>query len=198
MRFDEIVKAVADVLQDLDSECPTDQAKYQPGIGPFREVRLVKEVSERLTKRGISGQGVVARTHKTPDMSVRAADDSFATETWALEFKIVRPFGDNGNDAENWSQNLLHPYEGNVSLMGDALKLLGLSDPKHSGLLAICYQHDPPLVDLEPLLTSFELISQCVLNIPLGQRIEENRLGLVHPVHQVVRCVGWQLEGQET
>jgi len=42
----------------------------------------------------------------------------------ALEFKIARPFGDNGKEAENWSVNLPHPYAGNVSVIGDCLKLL--------------------------------------------------------------------------
>lgn len=41
--------------------------------------------------------------------------DVLVPNRWALEFKIVRPFGDNGIEAERWSQNLLHPYPGNVS-----------------------------------------------------------------------------------
>ena len=89
---------------------------------------------------------------------------------------------------------MVHPYKGNVSLMGDAMKMLSLDGFPNKGLLAICYEHNPPQLDLEPLLSSFELVSRSVLNIPLGQRIEERRSGLVHPVHQVVRCLGWQLD----
>ena len=63
---------------------------------------------------------------------------------WAVEFKIVRPFGDDGKVAENWSQNLLHPYEGNTSLIGDALKLIGRKDYQRRCLFAICYEHEPP------------------------------------------------------
>ncbi len=196
MRIEEIIKTIADILKKFDSERPTDQQKYRPGIGPFREVQLIKEVAKRLTKKRISDQEVVARTHRTPDMSIRTVEGSSESDSWAFEFKIVRPFGDNGDVAENWSQNLLHPYEGNVSLMGDAKKILGLSEFQKKGLIAICYEHGNPQIDIEPLLFSFELLSLSVMRIPLGRRVEEKRLGLVHPIHQVVRCVGWQLDDQ--
>jgi hypothetical protein len=111
----------------------------------------------------------------------------------ALSFKIVRPFGDNGKEAENWTVNLLHPYSGNVSLIGDALKLIQLPNYQHKGLFVIGYEHDPPKISLDPIIASFELIAQQVMKIKLGERIEEKRRGLIHPEHQVVRCIGWEL-----
>ena len=114
-------------------------------------------------------------------------------QTWAIEFKVVRPFGDNGKEAENWSQNLLHPYKGNVSLIGDALKLLDLNNYRHKCLFAICFEHNPPEIDLEPLLQSFEIIAGNVMSIPLSQRTEVRRIELVHPIHQVVRCISWEV-----
>lgn len=113
---------------------------------------------------------------------------------WALEFKIVRPFGDNGREAENWSVNLLHPYAGNVSLIGDAIKLSKLDGYPHRGLIVIGYEHNPPKISLDPLLASYELIASRVMNIQLSDRIEEKRDQLVHPEHQVLRCIGWELE----
>ena len=193
MRFDSIIKSIADILKDFDTERPIDQSRYRPGIGPFRESQLVRQVAERLTGRGVSGERAVAQTHRTPDMSIRSPEQQSGLDSWAIEFKIVRPFGDNGNEAEDWSQNLLHPYIGNVSLIGDALKITGLDDYQCKGLVAICYQHESPQIDLEPLVASFELISRNVMHIPLGERIEEKRSGLVHPIHQMVRCIGWQL-----
>lgn len=102
MRIKEIIITITDILEEFDSERPRDQERYDPGIGPFREVQLVKEVAKRLTKQGVSGQEVVALTHRTPDMSIRTVEGSLDADSWALEFKIVRPFGDNGNIAENW------------------------------------------------------------------------------------------------
>jgi len=102
-----IVKVIADILKRFDSERPIHKA-FRPGIGPFGEPQIVREIARRLASRGIPAQ-----TKRTPDLDVQAV--------WALEFKIVRPFGDNGREAENWSVNLLHPYDGNVSLIGDAI-----------------------------------------------------------------------------
>ena len=181
MQLCELVSVVAGVLKDFDAERPTHK-RYQPGIGPFGEPQLVKEVSRRLF-----GQGLSARTRRSPDLELGSL--------WAVEFKIVRPYGDDGRPAENWSQNLLHPYEGNTSLIGDALKLMDRSDYQHRCLFAICYEHDPPELDLESLLSSFELIAESVMRIPLSSRVEDRRPGLVHPVHQTLRCVAWELTG---
>ena len=178
----EIVSLVADILKDFDSERPTHKS-FKPGIGPFGEPQLLIQIAQRLTLKGIP-----ARTRWTPDMDMQG--------TWAIEFKIVRPFGDNDKEAENWSQNLLHPYEGNVSLIGDAIKLSRLNGYPNKCLFAIGYEHDPPQIDLEPLFSSFELASKSIVDIPLGQRLEERRSGLVHPTHQVVRCLAWELNDQ--
>ena len=173
MTLSEIVNAVANISKDLDSERPTDQKKFQPGIGPFREVQLVREIAKRLTDCGVSGQSVVAGIQRTPDMSVQFDQSVSDDKDWALEFKIIRPFGDNGRIATNWSRRLLYPYQGNESLMGDALKLQSLDGYQHTGLVAICFEHNPPRLNLEPILASFELITRDLMNVRLGDRIEE-------------------------
>ena len=179
MELSELVKHVADALKNFDAEHPVHKS-FRPGIGPFREPQLIKEVAFRLKSLGLS-----AETRRTPDLEIG--------KTWAVEFKIVRPFGDDGRNAENWSQNLLHPYEGNTSLIGDTLKLMGGKDYQRSCLIAICYEHESPKVNLEQLLSSFELIAGSVMEIPLSRRVEERRNGLVHPTHQSLCCVAWEL-----
>ncbi len=109
MKLAELVKLIADILKDFDSEGPVHKT-FRPGIGPFDEPQIVREIAKRL-----SNQGVSARTKRTPDLTIQ--------EEWAVEFKIVRPFGDNGKEAENWSVNLLHPYAGNVSLLAGCGKM---------------------------------------------------------------------------
>ncbi|MBM3948303.1 MAG: hypothetical protein FJ312_03495 [SAR202 cluster bacterium] len=175
----ELVKAIADVLKDFDAEGPIHK-NFKPGIGPFGEPQILREIARRLSSRGVSAQ-----TKRTPDMDVQG--------DWALEFKIVRPFGDNGREAENWSVNLLHPYVGNVSIIGDAIKLSTLRGYQHKGLFVIGYEHDPPKISLDPLLSSYELIATRVMSISLSERVEERRNQLVHPEHQVLRCIGWEL-----
>ena len=82
MQYANIVKTIADILKDYDSEQPTHKS-FQPGIGPFGEPQIVSLVAQRLTAKGIG-----ARTRRTPDLAIG--------QEWAIEFKIVRPYGDNG------------------------------------------------------------------------------------------------------
>jgi hypothetical protein len=180
MEYIEIVKTIADILKEFDAEMPIHKT-FRPGIGPFGEPQIVGKIAERLSAKGIASQ-----TKRTPDLDIQ--------HRWAIEFKIVRPFGDNGKEAENWSVNMLHPYAGNVSLIGDAIKLSKLDTFPHKGLFVIGFEHNPAKISLDPLLDSFESISRRVMKIDLGERIEQKREELVHSEHQVVRCIGWQLK----
>jgi hypothetical protein len=179
LSYSDVIEIIAKILKDFDSEFPRFK-KFKPGIGPYGEPQIVKIISKRISKSGI-----MAKTRRCPDLEIG--------NEWAIEFKIARPFGDNGKEAENWSVNLLHPYSGNTSLIGDAMKLLDLTDYKNRGLFLIGYEHDPAIISLDPLIRSFEVLMKEVINIKLGPRIEVFFNGLVHPEHQVVRCIGWQL-----
>ena len=89
MELNVIVCDIANVLKNFDSEKPIHK-KFNPGIGPFGEPQLVKEISRRLNRLN---KGYYTQTKRTPDLDVNGE--------WAVEIKIVRPFGDNGNVAEN-------------------------------------------------------------------------------------------------
>lgn len=112
---------------------------------------------------------------------------------WALEFKLVMPFGDNGKEAESWSVNLLHPYEGNVSLIGDCLKLQCLAGVERKGVVVVGYEHTPPRIALSPLLDAFELLATNVAGVCIGRRIQILQPGLCHPVHQQVLVAAWEV-----
>ncbi|MEW6013690.1 MAG: hypothetical protein AB1690_00025, partial [Candidatus Zixiibacteriota bacterium] len=144
MDYRQLVSIIADILKEFDSENPVHKS-FRPGIGPFGEPQLVKEVCQRLNAKGI-----ISRTKRTPDMELQ--------QEWAIEFKIVRPFGDNGKEAEDWSVNMLHPYKGSTSLIGDAMKLRELVQYRYKALCVIGFEHAPPRISLDPLLDSFELI----------------------------------------
>lgn len=179
MNINQLLREIADFLREFDSTRPVHKG-FRPGIGPFGEPQIVKEI-----ERGLNLKGLDARTQRTPDMSIGYE--------WAIEFKIARPFGDNGKEAEDWSVNLLHPYEGNVSLLGDCLKLKSLPNYSRKAALVIGYEHDPAKIPLEPLIKSFEIIASQVLDIHLSNCVEQIRKGLVHPEHQVVRVIGWEV-----
>ena len=179
MDINQLVCQIADFLKEFDSTRPVHK-NFKPGIDPFGEPQIIKEIT-----KGLSLKGINSRTHRTPDMSIE--------NEWAIEFKIVRPFGDNGREAENWSVNLLHPYEGNVSLLGDCCKLRSLPEYHNKAVIVIGYEHDPAKIQLEPLIKSFEIIASQVMGIHLSNHIEQVREGLVHPEHQVVLVIGWEI-----
>jgi hypothetical protein len=110
-----------------------------------------------------------------------------------LEFKLARPFGDNGNEAENWSVNLLHPYEGNVSLIGDCLKLHRFPATERKAAVVVGYEHTPPRISISPLLDAFELVVTQVAGVKIGARVQQLTSGLCHPVHQQVIVTAWEV-----
>lgn len=182
MDIETVVQNIADVLKRIDSSRAPFK-HFQPGVGPYGEPQLVKLVAAGLNS--IPQYGGCVKTMRTPDLLIE--------RHWVLEIKLVRPFGDNGKPAENWSVNLLHPYSGNTSLLGDCLKLQAMTRSEQKGVIAIGYEHDPARVSLEPLWKAFELVAAAVLNIHLGARTEANRDGLIHPVHQRLVVVGWKI-----
>lgn len=126
-----------------------------------------------------------ARTKRLPDLLIPGR--------WALEFKIVRPFGDNGLPAEHWSENILHPYVGNTSSLGDCMKLLTAGLPERKGVIVFGYEHREAVVPLDPAIRSFELLAAEIMQVKLTPRIERRVDKLVHPVHQILRVFGWEI-----
>jgi len=169
-----LVDNIADAIRDIDRSAVPFK-NFRPGAGPFGEPQLVKLITKYLsTNYGARYKGI--RTCREPDVLI--------PEQWALEFKIVRQFGDNGVEAEHWSQNLLHPYSGNVSAIGDAMKLMGREGVEARGLVVITYEHDPPVIDVSLLVSAFEMVSRELLGLPLGERHLSVVRGCIHPVHQ--------------
>ncbi len=179
----QLVDDIAETIRQVDS-CGIPFKKFRLGVGPYGEPQLVKLIAQNLLLK-CNNRYMGIKTCRVPDVLIPGS--------WALEFKIVRPFGDNGVEAEHWSQNLLHPYPGNVSAIGDAFKLLKLDGPERKGIVVIAYEHEPPIIDVLPLITCFELISRNVLNIPLGNRLSRVISNCVHPVHQRVTVYAWEL-----
>jgi hypothetical protein len=114
---------------------------------------------------------------------------------WAIEFKLLRPFGDNGSEVEHWSENALHPYLGNVSSIGDSIKLIESGFFERKAILVFGYEHSLPLIDITIAIESFEAIAKQVVGIELGERYSAHFGPLIHPVHQRGEVFGWQVLG---
>ena len=185
MDLQEVVRDIAEALVHIDRSREPFRT-FQPGVGPYGEPQLVRRIADYFND--LPNYGGAVRTKRTPDLLI--------PREWAIEFKITRPYGDNGREAENWSVNLLHPYRGNVSTVGDCHKLANLPGPERKAVVVIGYEHVPPKVDLTILVESFEAIAKHVARIELTPRVETRRQNLIHPVHQSVRVFAWEvLEG---
>jgi hypothetical protein len=183
MNLNEITFDIAEVLVAIDSSSPPSKL-FHRGVGPYGEPQLLAEIARRLNEIPKYRGAVI--TKRTPDPYYSGGE-------WLLEFKIARPFGDNGKQAENWSVNLLHPYPGNSSTIGGCLKLMSLPSKEKKAVIVIGYEHDPPQIDLSPLMNAFEVVATQVAEIRLGKRVEILRQQLVHPVHQRLRVFAWEV-----
>lgn len=182
MDLEGVVSDIAEALVRIDSSGQAFRT-FQPGVGPYGEPQLVSGIARYLNE--IPKYNGAVRTKRTPDLLI--------PNEWAIEFKITRPFGDNGKEAENWSVNLLHPYPGNVSTVGDCYKLVNFQGTERRAVAVIGYEHCPAKVDLTPLIDAFEVIAKNVALIRLTPRIEVRRIGLVQPIHQSLRIFAWEV-----
>jgi hypothetical protein len=121
LKLKTVVSDVANSLVSIDKSrerAPMQKGGfYHAGVGPFPERLLLSRISGILGSKTVY-KGKLEIGTKCPDLLIRGS--------WAFEFKIARPYGDNGKEAEagDWSVNVIHPYEGNVSSLGDCMKLL--------------------------------------------------------------------------
>ena len=93
--LESVIDAFASGLRAVDTIGVAHKA-FQPGVGPYGEADAVRAALERMRS---DSRFADARTKRLPDMLIPGQ--------WALEFKIIRPFGDNGLPAEHWSENIL-------------------------------------------------------------------------------------------
>ena len=183
MSLSTLINDFADALAAVDATGRAHKT-FRPGIGPFGEADATKLALEVMKQRAPNTYRE-AITKRQPDVLIPGQ--------WQIEIKVVRPFGDNGKEAENWSQNLLHPYTGNTSSLGDCLKLLQSERLEPRAILVFGYEHDPPRIQLEPCIRGFEILASSLMRIRLSERQEQTRKPLIHPEHQVLRVFGWQV-----
>jgi hypothetical protein len=182
LALSELVSDFADALAAVDLGRAVHKA-FQPGIGPFGEADAVRAALAWLKVQKPSAYAEAA-TKRLPDLLI--------PRNWAVELKAVRPFGDNGRPAEHWSENVLHPYPGNTSSLGDCIKLLDSGLPEQKAVVIFGFEHTPPQISLHQAIRGFELLARELLSIQLVGPEEQVRTGLVHPVHQL-RVFGYEL-----
>lgn len=189
-----LVRDIAGALKAFDATNPVATGRsFLPGIGPLTEDEVVAGCFALLRNKQPCDYAHAA-PKKYPS-SAKSCDIVIPGE-WALEFKLARPYGDNGRPAERWSENLLYPYEGNTSSISDCLKLLRSGFPERKAVVVIGYEHTPPKIALEPAVASFELIATSIIGVRLSAREAVAISGLVHPHHQQASVFAWEVLGR--
>ena len=89
VQLDEIANDILGAILVVDASAEPFK-DFQPGASSYGEPQLVRRISGHLNSLP-RYEGSV-QTRRTPDL--------FIPGQWALEFKIARPFGDNGNEAD--------------------------------------------------------------------------------------------------
>ena len=192
----DIVSDFADAFKAVDETRPQGASRtrtYSPGIGPLTEAEAVNRALQHLKEGTRSSYYLDASPKRYPNS--RQQCDLVIPDEWAIEFKLLRPFGDNGAEAEHWSENALHPYPGNVSAIGDSIKLIESGLPERQAILIFGYEHSPPLIDITIAIESFEAIAKQVVGVEIGARQSAMFGPLIHPVHQQGKVFGWQVLG---
>jgi hypothetical protein len=80
-----------------------------------------------------------------------------------------------------------------VSVIGDCLKLQNLNGRERKAVVVLGYEHTPPRITLAPLLDAFEIVATRIAGVHLGSRVQANRSGLCHPVHQQLTVAAWEV-----
>ena len=198
MYFDisQIVQDFATAFKAIDTAAPQGQSKtrtYRPGIGPLTEDVAVKSALDFLKLDKPESYGDASTSSLYPYTRLRC--DLVLPSRWAIEFKLIRPYGDNGMEAEHWSENVLHPYLGTTSAIGDCMKLSSLEIAPRKGVIVFGYEHTPPQIALEPAIRAFEVIAKDVMQIRLSNRHTAEFKYLIHPIHQQGKVYGWEILG---
>jgi hypothetical protein len=190
MELKQVVSDIADAMVHIDN---TREAWHQfnPGVGPFPEPQLVKRIMKYLNSLPEYKDGAHKPKGHHPDLRI--------LNKWAIEFKIVRTYGDNGKKYPpgRWSMDMIHPYPGNASVIGDCYTLLNMASDQRKAVIAITYGHADPKddKDLTPLLKSFDEIIKDVVFFSLSPRIEAEGV-LDHPYYKKFRLLAWEVLGR--
>jgi hypothetical protein len=179
VELEQVVGHFAEAFEAVDSS-HRKHKDFMPGIGPVGEP---DSVSAALLYLQLAYPDLYRLAGPKRYPSGRQTCDLVIEGQWAIEFKLIRPFGDNGKPAEHWFENVLHPYERNTSALGDCFKLTRSGFDERKAIIVFGFEHTPPQVPLEPAIRSFEVIARYVAHVQLGTRESAVFKDLVHPVH---------------
>jgi len=194
-----LVEDFAEALMHADAKRPQavnarSKVPFQPGIGPHAEseaVRLVAAELELLMPARYEGE--VATSIPYPEAPRHRCDLCLGNRPdweWAVEVKMLRFLGDNGQLNDNILMHILSPYPAHRSALTDCVKLVNSSLGSHKAVLIYGFDHqDWPL---KPAIDAFALLAKA--RVRLGSMYRAEFHNLIHPVHSSGQVFAWEVK----
>lgn len=186
-------------LREVDARRPTainlrSKVPFRPGIGPHTEAATVALVMAELA----AASPEKYREHRlgvpypnAPRQKVDLCIGMPPEWDWAIEVKLLRFLGDNGQPNDNMLMHILSPYPEHRSALTDCRKMLSTRLARENAI--VIYGFESETWPLEPAIEAFEALARA--RVRLGGRNEASFEGLVHPIHTHGRVFGWWLDG---
>lgn len=197
LTIDAIVADFAKAIERVDAKHPiaVNQRSKEPfgaGIGPHTESAAITLVMDDLRVNKPDRYPAFETGVSYPSMKRQKCDLCLGTAPswdWAIEIKLLRFLGDNGQPNDNILMHILSPYPEHRSALTDCSKLLASGIAGRKAILIYGFEsEDWPLA---PAIDAFELLARARAKV--GARSEALFEGLVHPVHASGRVFGWEI-----
>jgi hypothetical protein len=108
---------------------------------------------------------------------------------WAVEVKLLRFLGDNGQPNDNMLMHILSPYPEHRSALTDCKKLVASGMAKRNAILI--YGFEAEGWPLQPAIEAFEVLA--ATRVKIVGRATAEATPLMHPVPQHARVFGWEI-----
>jgi hypothetical protein len=109
---------------------------------------------------------------------------------WAVEVKLFRLLGDNGQPNDNMLMHLLSPYPIHRSALSDCSKLV--ASGLHGRKAILIYAFENASMSIDPAIDAFEHLAEFAVR--LGKRNVSHFYNLIHPIHSSGRVFAWEVE----
>ena len=106
MELIELIKDLAGALHAVDQTRPVE-GKFKPGIGPHTENNS-RDLAIAYLRQNSRNHGLYTSAGPLLYKGTRKMCDLVIPGEWAVELKLLRPYGDNNKEAEHWSNKILH------------------------------------------------------------------------------------------
>lgn len=188
IEMSDVVRDFALAFEGVDESAPKGRSRtreYQPGIGPLNENEAVKRALDQLKSTNAVYPEAGPRAYsKSPQIC-----DLALPGLGAIECNLIGLSGTIQIETEHWSQHILHPDPGDVSAIGDAIKLKE-SGFEQKGILVFGYEHTPAQINPDTAVKCCALLCSSVVGIRLGARCSAEFTKLIHPSHQLGKVYG--------